>query len=183
MPNKRMPAVGDGMRLTRREADPKGSVAWNGRYRSDLVAGHPRGQPAVIGKPRPAAIFAPALDHRVLDVPAIDRHRRLSHHLPRVLFDLSVDAEQGADPLYRPFQFHLPDVARRVLDGGGADRDLRDHRGTLQSADWAHYRPSHQQPAGQGPAQMARHDAGAMGHSARAVVTRLVVAVRSDPFG
>ena len=39
---------------------------------------------------------------------------------PALLFDLSVDAEQGADPLHRSRQFHLPAVARHVLDGGAS---------------------------------------------------------------
>ena len=59
-----------------------------------------------------------------------------------------------------------------------ADRDLRHQRGVLQGADRADHRASDQQSAGQGPAQMARHAAGAVGHPAGAVVARLVVAVR-----
>ena len=112
----------------------------------------------------------------------LDRHHRRARRLSGVLFDLSVDAEQGADALHRARQFQLPAVARRLPDGGGADGDLRAQRGVLQSADRAHHRASDQQPAGQGPAQVARHAAGAVGHSAGAVVARLVVAVRSDPF-
>ena len=56
-------------------------------------------------------------------------------------------------------------------------------RRVLQSADRPHHRPSRQQSAGQGPAQMARHAAGALGHSAGAVDARLVVAVRPHLFG
>ena len=74
---------------------------------------------------QPAALHAPALDHRSADVRAADLDRRVPHHLSGVLFDLSVDAEQVADALHRPVEFHLSDVARHVLDGGLAIDDLR----------------------------------------------------------
>ena len=61
--------------------------------------------------------------------------------------------------------------------------DLRAIGGVLQSADRPDHRASGQQPAGQGPAQMARHAAGAVGDPAGAVDARLVVDVRSHQFG
>src|SRR6185437_6141111 len=145
--------------------------------------------PALAGPPRPtwrgpaAAVVAPALDHRVPDVPAADPDHRQPRHLSSAVLDLSVDAEPGADPFHRARQFPLPAVARRIPDGGRAVGDLRAVRRILQSADRAHHRTLDQQPADQRPAQMARHAAGPLGDSAGAVVARLVVAVRPDALG
>ncbi len=160
----------------------------DGRYRPDVVAGTARQiagrRPAFAGEPgpKPAAFYAPALDHRLPDVPAADRHHRRPRRLSGVLFDLSVDAEQGADALHRAVEFQLPVVARRVPHGDGANRNLRAQRRVLQSTDRAHHRAPDQQSAGQRPAQVARHAAGAVGHPARFVVAGLVVAVRSHPL-
>src|SRR3569833_2799628 len=128
-------------------------------------------------------IHASAIDHRIHDVPAADPDHLLPCHLSGLLFDLAVDAEQGADQVHRPRQLPLPVVPRRVLDGGAAIGDLRDLRRVLQSADRPDHRAPDQQSAGERPAQVARHAAGAVGHSAGAVVARLVVAVRPDAFG
>ena len=49
----------------------------------------------------------------------------------------------------------------------------------LQGADRLHRRPLRAQHPGQGPAQVARHAAGAVGHSAGDELPRLAVAVRS----
>src|SRR4249920_1352385 len=111
----------------------------NGLYRSlvDARAGFTR---ACTADPRLPALRPPALDDCSADVRAADFDRRLPHHLSRFLFDLSVDAEQGADALYRPVEFRFPDVARHVLDGGVAIDDLRALRGVLQSPDRIDYR-------------------------------------------
>ena len=80
--------------------------------------------------------------------------------------------------------FTLPAVARHLLDGGAAIGDLRAVSAVffkaligLITAHLINNLP------GQGPAQMARHAAGAVGHPAGAVDARLVVAVRPHPFG
>ena len=74
-------------------------------------------------------------------LPLILHHRRAGR-LSGLLFDLSVDAEQGADALHRARQFPLPALARRVLDGGAAVGDLRALGGVLQGADRADHRAS-----------------------------------------
>ena len=79
--------------------------------------------------------------------------------------------------------FTLPAVARHVLDGGAADRrSSRCSAVFFKALIGLDHRASRQQSADQGPAQMARHAAGAVGHSAGAVDARLVVAVRSHPL-
>src|SRR6516162_513996 len=170
-----------------RHAHNLSDEASDGRYRSDLVT-TARTKPAatrafVVDGARVATGAAPAFDDRFPDVPAADPDHRLPRDLPGTVLDLSFDAEQGANALYRALQFQLPPLARRILDGGSAVGDFCAHRGFFQSADRTHHRASGQQSAGERPAQMARHAAGAMGHSAGALVARLVVAVRSDTFG
>src|SRR5262245_6869649 len=154
----------------------------NGRYSPNMGS-----RPATRGRKtrvahRVSQISPAALDHRLPVLFALDRDHHLPRGLPCFLFDLPVDAEQGADALYRPRQFQLSAVARCFLDGDVAIGDLRAVRRLLQSP----YRPDHraldQQSTGQGPAQVARHAAGTLGHSPGSVVAWLVVAVRSDPF-
>src|ERR1700722_5187358 len=134
-------------------------------------------------QPALAGFRAAALDPRVPDVPAAARDHRRARRLSGALRDLPVDAQQIADPLHRARQLPLAAVARRFPNGGRAGRDLHGLRRRLQGADRADHGAPHQQPARQGPAQVARHAAGAVGDPARALLARLVVAVRSDPFG
>ena len=75
--------------------------------------------------------------------------------------------------------FTVPVQARDVLDGGAAVLHLRHHGGDLQSADRLHRRAFRAQHPGQGPAQVARHAAGAVGDPAGDELPRLAVAVRS----
>ena len=115
---------------------------------------------------------------------AADPHHRRADHLSGVLFDLSVDAEQGADPLHRPvgnFTFLMSRDTFWMVVRQSAIFALS--RRVLQGADRPDHRASRQQPAGQRPAQMARHAAGAVGDPAGAVDARLVVDVRSHQFG
>src|SRR6185437_104551 len=98
----------------------------------------------LIGQTGAAAFYAPPLDNRAADVSPAHSYHRLPDRLSGALFDLPVDAEQVADPLYRAWQLHLPAVARRILDGGATVGDLRVVGGVLQSADRPHHRPSHQ---------------------------------------
>src|SRR3974390_1268986 len=127
--------------------DSQSDEASDGRYRSYLVT-TARTKPAATGAlvvgggTRVATGAAPPFDRRFPDVPAADAHHRLPCRLSGLLFDLSVDAEQGADALYRVWQFQLPVVTRRFLDGGTAVGDLCADRGILQSA----YRLDHGTP-------------------------------------
>ena len=73
----------------------------------------------------------------------------------------------------------VPVQARNVLDGGEAVLHLRHHGGHLQSADRLHRRAFRAQHSGQGPAQVARHAAGAVGDPAGHEHARMAVAVRS----
>src|SRR5439155_22284599 len=124
----------------------------NGRHRSHMVTKTgrrasipaPRTGPDLFYGSQPASVHAPPFDRRLADVPSLDRHHRRACDVSGVLFDLSVDAEQSADALYRFGQFQLPAVARCVLDGGSAIRHFRAYRGLLQSADPPDYRASHQ---------------------------------------
>ena len=75
--------------------------------------------------------------------------------------------------------FHVPVQARNVLAGGAAVLHLRDHGRDLQGADRLHRRPLRSQHSGQGPAQVARHAAGAVGDSAGDEHAGVAVAVRS----
>src|SRR5262245_27175434 len=166
-------------------AKPRGN---NGRHRSYLVA-TARTKPVatstfvVVDGARLAPGIAPTFDHRFPDVPAVDPHYRLPRRLSGPDLDLSVDAEQSSYALYRPWQSKLHALARRILDGGPAVRDFRADRGVLQSADRPDHGAPDQQSTGQRSAQMARHAAGAVGHSAGALLARLVVAVRPHAFG
>src|SRR3981189_2116994 len=85
------------------------SRVWGqGRYRPIVVAGGTVGnRQSADQEARLATPHAPPLDDSISDVPAVDRHRGGADHLSRVLFDLSFDAEQGADPLYRSVEFHI----------------------------------------------------------------------------
>src|SRR5215471_10943950 len=95
----------------------------------------------------------------------------------------SLPGLHGTNALSRARELHFPAVARRVLDGGVAIGDLCDLRGFLQGADRTDYGASDQQSSKQGPAQMARHAARALGYSACAINIGLVVAVRPDSLG
>ena len=75
--------------------------------------------------------------------------------------------------------FAVPVQARDLLAGGPAILHFRDHRRVLQGADRLHRRPLRPQHSGQGPAQMARHAAGAVGDPAGHEHAGVVVAVRS----
>src|ERR1700746_838072 len=111
---KRIPAFGKDHAQT--ITKPRGN---DGRYRSHLVT-TARTKPAatsafvVCDGARPPPGIAPGFAGRFPDVPAADPHHRLPCRLSGVVFDLSVDAEQGADALYRAWQFQLPLVPRRV---------------------------------------------------------------------
>src|SRR5262249_32929287 len=78
----------------------------DGRYRSYLVI-TARTKPAatrayvVVDGARPSPGLAPAFDDRFPDVPALDPHHRLPRRLSGAVFDLSIDAEQGADTFHR----------------------------------------------------------------------------------
>src|SRR6516164_2148868 len=129
--------------------DSQSDEAGYGRYHSYLVtttAAKPaaRGAFDVVDGARPPPGITPAFDRGFPDVPAFDPHRRLSRGLSGPVLDLSVDAEQGADALYRAWQFQLPVVTRRFLDGGPAVGDLCVDRRVLQSADRADHRASDQ---------------------------------------
>src|SRR4029077_13573363 len=121
---------------------PRGT---DGRYRSYLVT-TARTKPAatsafvVVDGARPSPGIAPAFDGRFPDVPAADPYHRLPRRLSGVVFDLSVDAEQGADALYRACQCQLTRVPRRVLHGGSAVADFRADCSVLQSADRVDHR-------------------------------------------
>src|SRR5216683_3168250 len=128
-----------------------------------------------------AAAHPPPQHDRLPDVPAVDRDRGRVDHLPGVLLDLSRHAEQGADQIHRSRQFLLSARTRHLPDGDRAVGDLCAQRRVLQGADRARDRAPRQQSAEQGSAQVARHAAGAVGHSARAVDVGVVVVVRSDP--
>src|SRR6516165_4250201 len=116
-----------------RHASEASDEASDGRYHSYLVA-PAAAKPAagnaasIIGGTQPASGAAPPF------------HHRFPRSLSGVVLDLSFDAEQDADALYRTWQFQFPVVARRVLDGGSAVGDLRPNRGVLQSANRTHYR-------------------------------------------
>src|SRR6516162_8010606 len=129
--------------------DSQSDEAGYGRYRSYLVtttAAKPaaRSASSLLDGTGPPPSTASAFDHRFPDVPAFDPHRRMSRRLSGPVLDLSVDAEQGADALYRAWQFQLPALARRVLDGGPAVGNLCADRRVLQSADRADHRASDQ---------------------------------------
>src|SRR5689334_10847307 len=105
--------------------DSPSDEASDGRYRSYLVT-TARTKPAatsafvVIDGARVATDAAPSFDRRFPDVPTADPHHRLPRRLSGPVLDLFVDAEQGADAFYRLWQFQLPALARRILDGGPA---------------------------------------------------------------
>ena len=75
-------------------------------------------------------------------------------------------------------QLPVPVQARNVLDGGAAVLHLRHHGGGLQSHHRLLRRALRAQHSGQGPAQVARHAAGAVGDPARHEHARVAVAVR-----
>src|SRR6516165_10267651 len=158
---------------------PPGSGNGHGRRRPAIsgTAGSVRDLPAC----QHAAFHAPAEHDCPPDVSAADRDRGRVDHLPGPVLDLSVNAEQGTDQIPRPGQFLLSAKPRHLLDGDRAISDLCPQCRVLQGADRSGDRPPRQQFAEQGSAQVARHAARALGHSARAVDARMVVVVRSDP--
>ena len=134
--------------------------------------------PAAQASVEPAQGHAAQVDHRLPDGAAADPADRPAGHLSGDLLDASGDAQQVDAALRRARQLLLPVQARDLLDGGAAVLHLRDHRRDLQGADRLHRRPFRAQHPGQGPAQVARHAAGAVGDPAGHELSRLAVAVR-----
>src|SRR6516165_7173349 len=97
------------------------------------------------------------------------------------LYSIYLSTLNKAHQIPRSGQFLLSAEPRHLLDGDRAIGDLCAQRRLVQGADRSRHRPPRQQFAEQGSAQVARHAAGALGHSARAVDARMVVVVRSDP--
>ena len=130
---------------------------------------------------QPANRAEAEIDRGVSDDAAADPSDRNSGALPGVLLAASGDAEQVDAALRRPRQFRIPVQARDLLAGGEAVVHLRHHGRRLQGADRLHRRAFRPQHPGQGPAQMARHAAGAVGDSAGHEHAGVAVAVRSRP--
>ena len=132
---------------------------------------------------QPAQVDAAQVDHRLPDGAAADpsdpHPRRLSGGLRR----LPGDAQQGHDQVRRLRELRLPVRPRNLLDGGLPVLPVRHHRGDLQGDHRLRGRPLRAQHPEQGPAQVARHAAGAVGHSAGHEHARLAVAVRSVLLG
>mgnify|MGYP003693954537 CR=1 FL=1 len=118
------------------------------------------------------------INRGVPDDAAADSSDRDSGALPGVLFAASGDAEQVDAALRRLRQFRISVQARNLLAGREAVVHLRDHGRGLQGADRLHRRAFRSQHSGQGPAQMARHAAGAVGDSAGHEHAGVAVAVR-----
>ena len=119
------------------------------------------------------------VDRGLSDDAAADPADPASGDLSRVLLAASGDPEQVDAALHRAWKLPVPVQARNLLAGGRAILHFRDHRRDLQGADRLHRRPLRPQHSGQGPAQMARHAAGAVGDSAGDEHAGVAVAVRS----
>ena len=127
---------------------------------------------------QPAQGAEAQIDRGLPDDAAADPADRAPGALSGLLLAASGDAEQVDASVRRPRQFRVPVQARNLLAGRQAVLHLRDHGRDLQGADRLHRRPFRAQHSGQGPAQMARHAAGAVGHSAGDEHAGLAVAVR-----